>query len=139
MSTQPKRVGAAALALALLAGCGGGTVAVEAATTPEPLAVDDAYHPDVVRYFREWCCGRGSEFSPGPGTVGAAVERADLVVLAGIGDVRHGYVSRYPPCPDRPPNPPRCGSADASNLLELTDVQVLSGSLPPGVEDVVVD
>lgn len=113
------------------------TTAVEA-STPDPIAVDDEYHPDLVRYFSDWCCGFGSEFGVGPATVEAAVERPGLVVLASIGDVRHGYVNRETPCADTRPRRPGCGSVHASNELELTGVQVLSGRLPDGVEDLVV-
>lgn len=128
-----------ASALALLAGCGdGGTTAVEAASTPEPIVVDDPYRPDLARYLRTWCCPPGSEHSPGPGTVEAGVEQAGLVVLASIGDVRHGYVHRNRLCADVRPRVPGCGSAYASNLLELTGVRILGGALPAGVTEVLV-
>jgi hypothetical protein len=125
------RLAAAALGSALLACCGTGTVAVDA--TGDPV-VDDVPSPDLTRFLRDWCCGRGSEFGPGPGTVAAALERSTVVVLAGVGDVRPGYVHRRT-CV----RTGACGDiSHAGAYVELTSVQVLSGSLPSGATDLLV-
>lgn len=122
------RTGAVVLAVGLLAGCGGGTVAVEASAP----VVDDAPHAGITKFLRDWCCGTGSEWGPGPATVAEAVERSGLVVLASVGGVRPGYVV-HSRC--RPDKRKACDPfSGASVLVELTSVQVLRGNLPPGTD-----
>lgn len=133
---ETPRLWPAALALALVAGCGdgGGTAAVEAASTPEPVAVDESVRPALMEFLRRWCCGPSSEYPAGPATVAGAVERSTLVVLAKVGDVRPGYVHRRSCAPTQ-----RCGDFDfALADVRLTDVRVLSGGLPEGSTDLVV-